>query len=96
MLDFDSLAEKQAQTLNQRHESWRAALWSEPFQKLTQSMSDGEVESLVRMCPTVDHLDGVVRYLTGRRPDVAPFTLLKEESGKAGKTLEEWVRDLQG
>jgi hypothetical protein len=94
MLDLDSLAEKRAKILNQQQESWRKAIWSGTFQKLTQNMSDGEVESLISFCPSVAHLEYIVGFLDSRvqASGQAPYTILTQEAGKAGISPEEWVR----
>lgn len=94
MLDMDSLAEKRAQSLNQPAESWRSAIWDDRFQKLTQNMSDGEVEALVSYCPSVQHFEAVVRFLEARceQNKSAPFLVLSDEARAAGLSAEEWVK----
>jgi uncharacterized protein involved in tellurium resistance len=94
MLDLDSLAEKRAQSLNQPSETWRTAVWEPLFQKLTQSMSDGEVEALVSYCPSVDHFEAVVRFLDQRcaQKKTSPFVVLDGEARAAGLSNEEWVK----
>ncbi len=98
MLDLDSLAEKRARVLNQQEDSWRTAIWSAAFQKISQNMTDGEVESLVSLCTCVTHFDSVVRYLFERTQasGVAPFTVLQQEARSAGQSPEEWIKSRVG
>lgn len=93
MLDLDLLAERRAKSLNQHEDMWRQAVWSPDFQKLTQNMSDGEVEALVALCPSVRHLQTVARYLDqrSREAGVPPFTLLTQEAEKLGLKPGEWI-----
>lgn len=56
MLDLNRLAELRAEALKQSSESWRRALWSAQFQKLIQSLSDGEVESFIETSTSAEHL----------------------------------------
>lgn len=92
MIDLDRLAEQRAKTLNQKEDLWRRAVWSADFQKLSQSMSDGEVEEFLSLCPTVKHFEAVVRFLNGRSD--SPFTLISEEAKRAGLSLEQWIAKL--
>lgn len=92
MLDLDALADNRAKSLNQKSESWRKAIWSPPFQKLTQSMTDGEVESLIAACPSVGHLEWVVSYLDSQAGSEPPFSVVQGAAKKAGLTPEEWIR----
>ena len=93
MLDLDNLAQKRAEFLQQKEDAWRAAIWSPEFQKLSTNMSDGEVESLVSLCPSVDHLKKVVKFLDERSSanGVAPYSVLTEEAAKAGVGPGDWV-----
>ncbi|MBX3021602.1 MAG: hypothetical protein KF799_07990 [Bdellovibrionales bacterium] len=94
MLDFDHLADQRAKTLQQEPEGWRKAVWNSTFQKLTQSMSDGEVEVLISHCPSVGHLEWVAAFLEKnvRESGPAPFSVLTAEAAKSGVSLEEWIR----
>lgn len=94
MLDLDSLAERQAKILNQKEEPWREVIWSPEFQKISASMSDGEVEILVSLCPTVAHLRAVIDYLVqhAQSQKQSPFNILTDEAAKAGVRPGDWVR----
>ncbi len=96
MLDFDFLAESRAKSLNEQEEMWRKAIWSPLFQALSQSMTDGEVESLVAFCPSVKHFNEVIRHLDvqSKASGVPPFTVLQQLADKAGVQPAEWIRDL--
>src|SRR5262245_18874886 len=94
MLDLDHLANQQALTVNELPEKWREAMWSAEFQKISQSMSDGEVEEFINLCPSVGHLKALVFYLQAKHDatGTAPFTLLKQEASSAGLNPEEWIK----
>jgi hypothetical protein len=93
MLDLDTLAERRAKSLNQGEDVWRAAVWGPGFQKLSTYMSDGEVESLIAMCPSVKHLDFVVTYLNEQcaRSGMAPFAVLSADAEKEGLKPADWI-----
>ncbi|NJL24779.1 MAG: hypothetical protein HC902_06165 [Calothrix sp. SM1_5_4] len=93
MLDLDELASARAKTLNQQEDAWRNAVWGISFQKLSANMTDGEVETLVKACPSAQHLECLVSYLEARTQatGVAPFTLMAQEAEAVGKSLEDWV-----
>lgn len=99
MLDLDSLADRRAKSLNQGPEAWKAAVWSTEFQKLSQSMSDGEVETLISWCPTVKHLNQVIKFLDGKcgESGIAPFTVLTKVAEGDGLKPSDWIqRKLEG
>ncbi len=98
MLDLDSLAATRAKALNQKEESWRDAVWSSEFQKVSASMSDGEVVALVELCPSVSHLQNVVKYLDQHSANkgMSPFTLLTQEAEHAGLKPAEWIERQAG
>lgn len=89
MIDLDQLAEKRAKTLNQKEDVWRRAVWSADFQKISQSMSDGEVEELLGLCPTVKHFEAVVAFMKDKSD--SPFNVISEAATKAGLSLEKWI-----
>jgi len=93
MLDLDQLADNRAKTLNQQPEGWRKAIWSSGFQKLSTNMTDGEVEGLIALCPTVGHLEWVIGYLQSQAlmAGTSPFTVLNAEAAKASLPLEQWI-----
>jgi hypothetical protein len=96
MLDLDSLAEKRAQTVNEQKDHWHKSVWSAGFQKISASMSDGEVEALLTSCKSFMQLDAVVAYVSvhtslGRS---TPFSILAQESKAAGLELDEWIATL--
>lgn len=93
MLDLDTLASSHAKTLHQQEEAWKKAVWSAPFQKLTQTMSDGDVEKLLVLCPSVSHLEAVVQFLTERQSASknSPMLLLDQAAQQAGMGLGDWL-----
>lgn len=98
MLDLDRLAEKRAKTLNQKEDQWKTAVWSSEFQKISASMSDGEVETLVDLCPSVPHLQKIVQYLdqNSEKKGISPFTLLTQEAEHAGLKPADWIQQQVG
>jgi len=98
MLDLDSLAERRAKSLNQKEDLWREAIWSTDFQEISASMSDGEVETLVSLCPSVKHLQEVVKYLQeqSKSQGLSPFTVLTQEADRAGVQPGQWIESRLG
>lgn len=95
MLDLDALAERRADTLQQDRAGWVKAVWSGPFQQINQNMSDGEVESLIALCPSAQAFESVVRFLaSGATAHEAPYSRLESEAKSAGLSVDEWVRRL--
>lgn len=96
MLDLDSLAERCAKSLNEKQEMWLNAVWSADFQKVSQNMSDGEVEILLNNCKSVLIFETVLRYLLAH-PDqgkTSPYTILVQGAGAAGVVLADWIATL--
>lgn len=93
MLDLDSLAQRRAQTLNEKEDVWRKAVWSAGFQKISANMSDGEVENFLSVCPSVTHLEWAVKYLSERTNfgNETPFSILTQEAAKSGQSIEQWI-----
>lgn len=93
MLDLDTLAERRAKSLDQVAEAWRAAIWSAEFQKLSTFMSDGEVEQLISFCPSVAHLQAVVKHLNSEcaSSGLSPFQVLIKNSESEGLNPGEWI-----
>ena len=98
MLDLDSLAHARAQSLNEKEEEWRQAIWSPDFQTISVNMSDGEVETLIALCPSVKHFKDVVRFLEKKSKDqeISPFTVLTEEASRSGMSPTDWVKSGKG
>jgi hypothetical protein len=98
MLDLDSLAERRAKSLNQQEDKWREALWSPAFQKISASMSDGEVETLLTSCPSVAHMQAVIQFLERSLTTTErfPYTVLLQEAQSAGLGLSDWIKTLPG
>ena len=98
MLDLDSLAEKRARSLNQTEDQWRKVIWSPSFQKISAHMSDGEVEALIDLCPSVAHFQNVVGFLeeSSSRTGVPPYTVLTDEAQKAGVSPQDWIARFEG
>lgn len=94
MLDLDSLARARAAHLNETSQSWCDAIWSPAFQTLSKSMSDGEVEMLVDICPSAGHFSAVVAYLEKESASraVTPFSILETDAQHAGVKPAEWIR----
>lgn len=95
MLDMNALADSRAQTLSQKPDEWRQAIWSAGFQALTQSMTDGEVELFLRNClepkqliKAVAHLQP--RCLVGLK---TPFEVIAEETAQS--SIEDWFAKLR-
>jgi hypothetical protein len=98
MLDLDFLAERRARNLNQTEDQWRKVIWSSSFQKISARMSDGEVEALIDLCPSVAHLQSVVEFVeeSSLQSGAAPFAVLTAEAEKAGISLADWVARFKG
>lgn len=96
MLDLNALADRRAQALNQKQEGWRQAIWGVGFQKLTQNMTDGEVEAFVAYCHNVSHFEKAVAYLEKRcaETNVTPFAIVAQEAGHSGTSPEQWFQKL--
>jgi hypothetical protein len=94
MLDLDTLAEKRAQTLNEKLESWSQVVWASDFQKLSANMSDGEVETLLGSCKSYRQLEAVVRFLTAKAAHTSPYSVLIQEAKSTGQTLTDWIAKL--
>ena len=90
MLDLDSLIEQRATVLNQTLENWHSAVWSAEFQKISASMSDGEVEQLIALCPSGEHLNAVIAFLS--TCDGQPFDALKSAAANQGQSLADWIQ----
>jgi hypothetical protein len=96
MLDLDSLAEKRARLLQQKDEDWRKALWSPAFQKISQTMTDGEIEGLLGHCTSPQQLDLILKFLQAH-PDIGStpsYALLEREAREAGIGLADWIQIL--
>jgi hypothetical protein len=96
MLDFDFLAEQRAKALNQSEDGWKKAVWKPEFQALSQSMSDGEVESFIALFSSVGKFAAAVEQLEHRLQNRtgSPHTLIQQEAERAGQTPEQWVEAL--
>lgn len=96
MLDLDSLAERQAQALQQAADVWRDAVWSPQFQTLSRHMSDSDVENFLALCPTVEHFHNLVQYLETQASShgLGPLDVIQEEAAKAGVSVYDWVGHL--
>ena len=94
MLDLETLAESRARYLKQEVKEWREAVWSEDFQNISKDMSDGEVEKLISLCPTVFHLTTVVKYLNVlfTQTGESPYTLLVREAETHGMKPGDWIQ----
>lgn len=96
MLDLDTLAEKCAKSSNEEEKRWRTVIWSTDFQKVSQHMSDGEVEIMVLACRSVGNFETLIVFLTGH-PEfgaLSPFEIMGREAGKAGASLRDWIQSL--
>src|SRR4051812_27089986 len=96
MLDLDRLAQKFAEARSETEEKWRAVVWGAAFQKLTQDMSDGEVEAFLESCTSVDHIEVVLRFLDEHpeRTQLSPFAIIKKEASSAGLNMGDWIKAL--
>ncbi|MFT3724531.1 MAG: hypothetical protein QM773_13215 [Hyphomonadaceae bacterium] len=92
MLDLDAIAERRAQALKQTSEAWRRAIWSTAFQKLSQGMSDGEVETFVAYCTSVAQFEAVVKFIEQRcaQSQAAPFSVVTSEAEASGQSPQAW------
>ncbi len=97
MIDLDRLARKCAALKNEPPESWCTAVWSPAFQKVSQSMSDGEVEKFLQSFATFSQIEVVIRFLDEHpnRDFTAPFAILIQEAKEAGLGLGEWISALR-
>jgi hypothetical protein len=98
MLDLDSLAARRAQSLNEKEDNWKKAVWSQDFQKISANMSDGEVESLVELCSSVADFERVVKFLKERseRIGISPYSVLEQEAATAGISVDAWIKSHSG
>lgn len=98
MLDMDALARQRAEALKQQFEAWKKAVWCADFQKISTSMSDGEVLSLLELCHSAAEFERVSRYLERRSGEIGltPFSVLEQEAENEGITLEAWVKARAG
>jgi hypothetical protein len=96
MLDLDSLAERRAHSLNEGADNWHQAVWSAGFQKISASMSDGEVESLLAACRSFKQLEAVVAYLSVRQTADGPYATLVDAAKSTGKSLTDWIASISG
>lgn len=92
MLDLDSLAVQRARVLQEGEDSWKKAVWSPEFQKISQSMSDGEVEEIVGICGSGEDLIALARFLdkVSEKTGATPYTVGMAEAAKAGLSLADW------
>ena len=93
MLDLNQLADGRARAVKEDVDLWRKAVWSPEFQKISQSMSDGEVEEIMHFCASAYQFQALARYLHERSEceGVSPFSLIVTESKKAGMQPADWV-----
>lgn len=54
MIDLKQLAQTRAQSLSQDVDAWVNSAWSPDFQRLSQALSDGEVEMFFTACHSVE------------------------------------------
>ena len=94
MLDLDALARQRAEALKQHYEVWKKAIWCPEFQKISANMSDGEVLSLLELCPSARDFEIVSHYLERRSVEIGltPYSVLEQEAENEGITLEAWVK----
>lgn len=94
MLDLDSLADNRAKSLNQGGADWRAVVWSAEFQKISASMSDGDVENIIAWCPSPQHLKTLVKHLDSKcaTSGLAPIAVISAEAERAGVSPSEWIQ----
>lgn len=98
MLDLNSLALRRAKSVNEKEDDWKKAIWSQGFQRISVNMSDGEVEALVELCPSIKHFECVVKMLEdkAKASGISPYTILNQEAQKAGMTAGAWVKACVG
>jgi hypothetical protein len=98
MLDLDQLATRRAKTLNQKEDHWKKAVWSQDFQYISASMSDGEVEALLELCSSVPDFERVVKFLKARseRIGISPYSVLEQEAATAGISVDAWIKSHLG
>lgn len=94
MLDLDSLAAKRARVLADGEDAWKRAVWSPEFQRISQNMSDGEVEELVSICTSGADLVSLSGYLeaSSKKTGASPYTVLLAEAAKAGLSAADWAK----
>jgi|GEM_PF-5866198 len=93
MLDLDSLALRRAKSVNEKEDVWKKAIWCREFQRISANMTDGEVESLVELCPSAKHFECVAKLLQERSLEqgISPFNVLIQEADRAGVSPSAWV-----
>lgn len=92
MIDLDILAESRANKLGQDHEAWRKAVWKTSFHTLSQTLTDGEIESFFESCRTVRHFEVMTQYLMdGDAVSGITFSQLMDKVARSGYQMEEWV-----
>ena len=98
MLDLDTLAQRRALSLNEKEETWKKAIWHPDFQKISVNMSDGEVESLLELCPSAKHFECVVKILGEKSlaSGESPVKVLQDEAKRAGVSPLNWVKSCVG
>lgn len=94
MLDLDSLAESRAKALSQPEAAWRETLWNPIFQRISQNMSDGDIEELLHSCASVNQLRSVIVFIEQFPDRAAPFSLIQQEAKRQGLELRDWIQTL--
>ena len=89
---MDALATRRAKHVGQDDQAWRQAIWGETFQKLTQSMTDGEVETFVGYCMSAKHLEAIARHIVQlcEHNQVPPFAVIQQTAEKQGLSALLW------
>lgn len=91
MIDLDQLAEIKAQKTGQNQQAWQAAVWNPEFQRLSQSISDGEIESIIDSSRTVRHFEIITKFLSDSVfSSGITFSELLDKVARSGYQLKDW------
>ncbi len=92
MIDLDVLAETRAKKLSQDQTAWRRAVWTPEFQKLSQNLSDGEIELFFDSCRTVLHFEIMTKNMmeTTQASGIS-FGEMLEKVARSGYEFIDWV-----
>jgi hypothetical protein len=91
MIDLTQLAESRAHDLGQSEKPWIDSAWSADFQRLSQSLSDGEIEQFFQSCGSVEEFRVMTSLLieTIHSQGITFGDILSKVS-RTGFLLNEW------
>jgi hypothetical protein len=94
MLDLDQICERHAQGLGQTAQAWKTVVWSLDFQKISQGLSDGEVEALIQSSRSAEQLRLLGEFILTvmKGSGQSPQQVLQERSRAAGLSVKAWIQ----